>query len=101
RLVAGRVDEDELRALVGEDPLDAMARGLRLARRDRDVRADDLVEQRRLADVRAADDGDGAGAERLLRRLGLAPVAHAFFLAPAFSSSASTPSAAACSAARR
>ena len=38
RLVARRIDEDELRALVGEDAEDAMARGLRLARGDRDVR---------------------------------------------------------------
>ena len=45
-------------------PVDAVARGLGLARGDRHVRADEVVQQRRLADVGPADDRDGPGAER-------------------------------------
>ena len=57
-LEARRVDEDELgrpdRAQAG----DAVARGLRLARGDADLLPDQGVEQRGLADVGLADDGD-------------------------------------------
>ena len=42
----------------GQDAGDAVARGLRLARRDADLLPDQRVQQRRLADVRPADDGD-------------------------------------------
>ena len=46
------------------DAGDAVARGLRLARGDADLLADQRVEQRRLADVGPADDGDQAAAPR-------------------------------------
>ena len=43
------------------DAGDPVARGLRLGRDDGQLLADDAVEQRRLADVRSAQDGDRAG----------------------------------------
>src|SRR4030095_10892931 len=98
RLVAGRVHEDVLRLLVGVDAENAVARRLRLARGDGDVRTDELVDQRRLADVRSPDDRNGTGPEchgekacsnHLLR-----------LLLGAFSSCARTPSAGACSSTR-
>ena len=64
RLETGRVDEDELRVARGQDAGDAVTRRLRLARGDADLLADQVVEQRRLADVGPADDGDVAAAER-------------------------------------
>ena len=54
----------ELRPLAVPDAEDAGARGLRARRDDGDVLAQDAVEERRLADVGPADDGDEAGAER-------------------------------------
>ncbi len=45
------------------DAGDAVARGLRLARGDADLLADQRVHQRRLADVGPADDGDHAATE--------------------------------------
>ena len=48
----------------GADARDAMARGLRLARGDADLLPHQRVEQRRLADVGLADDGDQAAALR-------------------------------------
>ena len=67
-LEARRVDEDELRAVDGADAGDAVARGLRLARGDADLLADQRVQQRRLADVGPADDGHQAAALRGRRR---------------------------------
>ena len=64
RLEARRVDEHELGVRAREDPGDAMARGLGLARGDADLLPDEEVQQRRLADVGAADDRDVAGAVR-------------------------------------
>ena len=102
RLEARRVDEDELRVAQGADAGDAVPRGLRLARGDADLLADQGIEQRRLADVGLADDGDDAAAlafgpgrcrRRLLRLLGV-------HLVPAFRVS-SAAAAAACSPARR
>ena len=58
-----RVDEDVLRVFQRMNAGDAMARGLRLARRDTDFLADQRVHQRGLADVRAADDRDHAAAK--------------------------------------
>jgi hypothetical protein len=54
----GGVEEDELRLLVGEDPDDAFARGLRLRGDDREPLADEAIEQGRLAGVGLADEGD-------------------------------------------
>ena len=63
RLEAGRVDVDELCVRQGLDARDAVARRLRLARGDADLRADQHVHQGRFAHVRAAHDGDIAAAE--------------------------------------
>ena len=49
------------RARAVADAGDAVARGLRLGRDDGQLLADDAVEQRRLADVGAAQNCDGAG----------------------------------------
>ena len=59
----GRVDEHELRLVGGVDAHHPVARGLRLPWGDADFLPDDAVEQRRLADVGAADDGDEATLE--------------------------------------
>jgi hypothetical protein len=64
-LEAGRIDEDELRIVGGEDAVDAMARGLRLFRGDADLGADQAVGQRGLADVGPADDSQVAGAKAI------------------------------------
>ena len=61
-LHAGQVDEHELRAAAHRDPADRAARRLRLVGDDRDLLADDRVDERRLADVRAAGERDEAGA---------------------------------------
>ena len=45
-VIAGGVDEDQLAPLVGVDPLDRVARGLRSLRRDRDLHLADRVHQR-------------------------------------------------------
>ena len=58
---ARRVDEHELRRPAGLDAEDAPARGLRLVRHDRDLAADQRVEQRGLAGVGPADERDVAG----------------------------------------
>ena len=61
-LVAGRVDEHELRRALAAHAGDAVARGLRLVGRDADLLADQRVQQRGLAHVRAPDDGHEAAA---------------------------------------
>ena len=58
---AGRVDEDDLRIVVRGDAAHDGARRLHLVGDDRDLRADQLVDQRRLAGVRRADQRDEAG----------------------------------------
>src|SRR5690606_20022944 len=63
-LEAGSVHEDELFVLARKDAMDAVAGGLRLARYDGDLAADQRVGQGGLAHVRAADDGDEAAAKR-------------------------------------
>ena len=68
RLKAGRVDEDDLGVRRRQDPGDAVARRLRLLRGDADLLADQAIEQRRLADVRPADDRHVAAAEPAARR---------------------------------
>ena len=67
---AGRIDENDLpgRTLAAfrstlTNPLNAIARGLRLARDDGELFADQRVQQRRFACVGTADDGDESGAE--------------------------------------
>ena len=96
---AGRVDEDELRVAFDGDAAHDRPRRLHLRAHDRDLGADQRVDEGRFADVRRADDGDEPAAPipgRSDRRGGLPVLAHG----------ASTPSrdnsaaAAACSAAR-
>ena len=53
-----RVEEDDLAGLVRMDAEDAVARRLGLIGDDRDLMLDDAVDECRLADIRAADDGD-------------------------------------------
>ena len=67
---AGRVDEHELavvQVLDGEDPV---PRRLRLVRDDRDLGADDQVEERGLAGVGTADERDEPGACHYRRSTG-------------------------------
>ena len=59
---AGRVDQDDLRVVLDHDAADQRARGLHLARDDRDLGADQRVDQRRLADIGRADQRDEAAA---------------------------------------
>ena len=59
RLVdARRVEEDDLTFVVRMDTEDAVARRLGLIGDNRDFMLDDAVDECRLADIRAADDGD-------------------------------------------
>ena len=59
---AGRVDEDDLRRAFDGDAAHERARRLRLARDDRHLGADELIEQRRLAGVGRADERGEAAA---------------------------------------
>ena len=59
-LPAGQVDEHELRVVTGPDAADPMPGRVRDARHDRHLLARERVDERRLADVRAAGDGDEA-----------------------------------------
>ena len=59
-LEAGQVGEDELVVVAVRDAEDAPPRRLRLVGDDRDLAAAERVHERRLADVRAAGDGDEA-----------------------------------------
>ena len=75
---ARRVDEDDLPVGPGADADDAVPGRLRLVRDDRQLVADEPVEQRRLAGVGPADEGDesrfiGRGSSAVDRR----PAAHA------------------------
>lgn len=59
RLVdARRVEEDDLAFVIRMDAEDAVARRLCLIGDDRDFMLDDAVDECRLANIRAADDGD-------------------------------------------
>ena len=58
-----RVGEHDLVAVGGQDGAGVVARRLRLVRDDGHLPSDERVDQRRLADVRPADDGDEAAAE--------------------------------------
>ena len=55
---AGGIDQQYLRVTLDRDAEQAGARGLRLRADDRDLLADQAVDQRRLARVGRADDGD-------------------------------------------
>ena len=57
----GQVGEDELVVVAVRDPEDAPPRRLRLVGDDRDLAAAERVDERRLADVRPAGDGDDPG----------------------------------------
>jgi len=59
---AGGVDVDRLHVAFGLDAQHVVTGGLRLARGDRELLAEDVVEQRGLAHVRTADDGNIATA---------------------------------------
>jgi hypothetical protein len=63
-LKARRIDKDELGWTHGADARDPVPRGLGLVGRDADLLSDQGIEQRRLADVGLADDGDQAAALR-------------------------------------
>ena len=65
RLEAGRIDKGILGIIGGQDAHDAMAGGLRLARNDADLGTDQTIQQGRFADVRFADNGNGAGFHKL------------------------------------
>src|SRR5882724_2048022 len=69
-LESGRIDEDELGRLGGEDAAKAMSRGLRLARGDAEFLSQQRIHQRGLADVGAPDQGDRAATKRLRSRHG-------------------------------
>ena len=71
RLVhAGRVEEDDLGVGGGAHSPDLRARRLRPVGDDRDLAADDLVQQRRLADVRSPDERHEPRAELAPASLG-------------------------------
>ncbi|MNH12281.1 hypothetical protein D3C79_718180 [compost metagenome] len=61
----GGIDVDRLHVTLGLDAEHVVAGGLRLARGDRQLLAEDVVEQGRLAHVGAADDGHVAAAGRV------------------------------------
>ena len=58
---AGGVGENELNLVLGQHAHYFRARGLRLWRHDGDLLAEQAVEYRRLADIRAADYCDESG----------------------------------------
>ncbi len=59
---ARRIDENNLRVILDHDAADQRARGLHLLRDDSDLRSDQRIDQRRLADVRRTDQRDEAAA---------------------------------------
>ena len=63
-----RVDEHDLGVAEGQDAGDAVARGLGARAGDGEFLSDEPVEERGLADVRLADDGDETGSVTLLVR---------------------------------
>ena len=66
----GRINQDDLALGPGHDAENLEASCLRLVRDGRDLFADQQVEQRRLARVRAADEGDVPGAMRFVQSSG-------------------------------
>src|SRR5258706_7480571 len=69
-LESGRIDEDELGRMGGEDAAKAMSRGLRIARGDAEFLSQQRIHQRGLADIGAPDQGDRAATKRLRSRHG-------------------------------
>jgi hypothetical protein len=59
---AWRIDENNLAALLRHDTLNAISRSLRLGSNDGDLLTDQLIDQRGLASVGSADNGNKAGA---------------------------------------
>ena len=70
---AGRVDEDDLARLRGEDAADPVARGLGNGRDDGHLAAAQGVDERRLARGGTADDGDDGGFHAFTRGTAGAP----------------------------
>ena len=79
---AGSIDEDDLPAgswplllRQVDDSLNSIASGLRLGRDNRQLLADERIEQRGLASVRAAEDANKTGAKGIIEsfrtRLGI------------------------------
>ena len=95
---ARRVDKDDLRRALDGDAANQRPRRLRLARHDRDLGADELIEQRRLAGVGRADQRGEAAARVFSRQFVVA--AHVSPFPVAASSRARNAAAAACSATR-
>src|SRR5690606_315790 len=62
RVYARGVDIDSLNGTLGLDPEHVVAGGLRLARGNGELLPEDMVEQRRFADIGSAHDGDMATA---------------------------------------
>ena len=60
---AGGIEEEDLSAGKRMNPEDAVAGRLRLRRGDRNLLAENTIEQCRFADIRSADDGYETGAE--------------------------------------
>src|SRR5690606_6112202 len=63
-LKAGGVHKYHLIVVTRQHAVDAVARGLRLARHDRNLAADQGIGQRGLADVRSSDNSHEAAAKR-------------------------------------
>src|SRR5487761_2116954 len=68
---AGRIDEDDLEVLTVQHAANRGPRGVRIPRRDGDLLAENLIQQRGLADVRPTDDRDEPRAN-----LGLGDLTH-------------------------
>src|SRR2546426_452194 len=62
---ARSIDENDLAIVACDDSLDAVPGRLRFVRNGRDLFADEAVEQRRLARVRASDEGHIAAAKSI------------------------------------
>ncbi len=75
----GRVNENHLRAGAIHDPLNSIARGLRMRRDDRNLLRDEPIDQRGLAGIRTADDRNKSGLEGRFHAAGgrASSIAHA------------------------
>jgi hypothetical protein len=65
---AGRIDQHEGAAIALERHQNAVTRGARFCAGDHPLIPDQAVDERRLADIRPADDGNADGAELILFR---------------------------------
>ncbi len=59
-----RVDQDDLRLIFHDNAANQRPRGLHLARHDRDLGADQRIDQRRFSDIGCADQGHETAARR-------------------------------------